>query len=313
MDLVCVGEMLIDFLPGEQEGVYIRMPGGAPANVAVAAARNGLEVGFCGQLGNDDFGKFLVRTLEENSVRLLCPELTNEAMTTMAFVTLTPEGERSFAFARKPGADMLLERSDVDAARVTDAGLLHAGSCSLSKGSAADATRYAMEQAHAAGKLVSFDVNYRDLMWDGDRAGCIRAVQGILPTVDFLKISEEEQDMLGCPAEQAAREYNIAVLVETLGAAGARCHFRGKTFTVPGRKADCVDATGAGDAFWGGFLSCLLNSGVKCVEELSEELVCRALEYGNVAGWLCVQKKGAMESLPTTQEICAILDAERKD
>ena len=64
MDLICVGEMLIDFLPGSEEGVFIRMPGGAPANVAVAVARNGLDVGFCGRMGNDDFGRFLLKTLE---------------------------------------------------------------------------------------------------------------------------------------------------------------------------------------------------------------------------------------------------------
>lgn len=310
MDLVCVGEMLIDFLPGAEAGSYIRKAGGAPANVAVAAARNGLEVGFCGRMGNDEFGKFLVGTLRENAVKVLCPRLVDEAVTTMAFVSLNEDGDRSFTFARKPGADMFLTRTDVDEANVAGAGLVHAGSCSLSKDPAADATRYALESAHKAGRLVSFDVNYRNLMWNDDRAACIDAVKGILPFVDFLKISEEEEDMLGLPPEQAANTYHIAVLVETLGSDGARCYYRGKTFTVPGRKAVCVDATGAGDAFWGGFLSCLIHGHVSSPADLTEDLVRQALRYGNVAGWLCVQKKGAMESLPTTEEIRAILEAE---
>ena len=310
MNLACVGEMLIDFLPGTEEGSYIRKAGGAPANVAVAAARNGWEVGFCGRVGNDDCGKFLMKTLKENKVKILCPELVDEAVTTMAFVFLNGEGERSFTFARKPGADMFLTRADVDNAGVVQADMVHAGSCSLSKGPAADATRYALESASKAGKLVSFDVNYRNLMWNDDRAACISAVREILPFVDFLKISEEEEDMLGLPPEQAAEAYNIAVLVETLGSDGARCYYQGKTFTVPGRKAVCMDATGAGDAFWGGFLSCLLRSNVASTADLTEDLVHRALWYGNVAGWLCVQKKGAMESLPTTEEIQAIFEAE---
>lgn len=309
-DLICVGEMLIDFLPGSEEGVYIRMPGGAPANVAVAAARNGLDVGFCGRMGNDDFGRFLMKTLEDHKVTALCPELINEAVTTMAFVSLNEDGDRSFTFARKPGADMFLSRADVDSAGISDANMVHAGSCSLSRGLAADATHYAMECAHKAGKMVSFDVNYRNLMWDDDRGACVEAVKAILPFVDFLKISEEEEDMLGVPPEEAAKAYNIAVLVETLGADGARCHFGGKTFTVPGRKAVCVDATGAGDAFWGGFLSCLLHRNVSSTADLTEELVQDALQYGNIAGWLCVQKKGAMESLPTTLEIQNILQSE---
>lgn len=308
MDLICVGEVLIDFLPGSEDGVYIRMPGGAPANVAVASAHNGLNVGFCGRVGNDDFGRFLLDTLHKHNVQPLCPEPINEAVTTMAFVTLDEHGDRSFTFARKPGADMFLNRDDVDRADVSRSTIVHAGSFSLSRDPAADATRYAMKTAHKAGRLVSFDVNYRNVAWDDDRAGCMNAVRDILPFVDFLKISEEESDMLGLTPSEAALKYNIAVLVETLGADGARCHYKGKSFHLPGRKVPCVDATGAGDAFWGGFLSCLLHSGVTSTADLNEDLVCNAVRYGNVAGSLCVQKKGAMASLPTTAEIQAILN-----
>lgn len=307
LDLICVGEMLIDFLPGPEEGSFLRKPGGAPANVAVAAARNGLNTGFCGRVGDDEFGRFLLRTLEQHQVRSLCPEPVREAVTTLAFVSLTKEGERSFTFARKPGADMFLTCRDVDAAGVTEACIVHAGSCSLSKGPAADATRYALRMAHEAGRLVSFDVNYRDLMWDGDRKACIAAVREILPYVDLLKISQEEQDMLGLPAQQAAAEYGITALVETLGAQGARCHFDGSSIFAAGYPAACVDATGAGDAFWGGFLSCLRHAGVACTADFGREFILQALQYGNVAGSLCVRKKGAMESLPTAAEVRALL------
>lgn len=310
MNLICVGEMVIDFLPGNEEGVYIRKAGGAPANVAVAAARNGLDVGFCGRVGNDDFGKFLVKTLETNNVGVLCPQLVDEAITTMAFVTLSEDGDRSFTFARKPGADMFLTRENVDAAGVNNTDIVHAGSCSLSRDPAADATAYALAEGKKNGALVSFDVNYRNLMWNDDRDACSAAVQEVLPSVDFLKISEEEEDMLGVAPAEAAEKYNIAVLVETLGGAGAKCYWNGQVLEVPGRKAKCVDATGAGDAFWGGFLSCLLREGVRKTEDLNEQILRKALNYGNVGGWLCVQKKGAMESLPTNEEIDAILEAE---
>lgn len=311
MNIVCIGEMVIDFLPGQEEGSYIRKAGGAPANVAVAAARNGLDSGFCGRMGNDDFGRFLVKTLEDNQVSVLCPELLDEAVTTMAFVSLNEEGDRSFTFARKPGADQFLNCADIDRSGAAEADLVHAGSCSLSKAPASEATVYAMEQAKSRGKLVSFDVNYRNLMWNDDREACAQAVQKLLHTVDFLKISEEETDMLGVPAQEAGQTYGIAVVVETLGASGARCYWNGKTLEVAGRKAQCVDTTGAGDAFWGGFLSYLLRSGVRTTTDVTEVLLKRALQYGNVAGWLCVQKKGAMESLPTNSEIEAILEGEQ--
>ena len=310
MKLICVGEMVIDFLPGIEEASYIRKAGGAPANVAVAAARNGLDVGFCGRVGNDDFGRFLVKTLEDNNVAVTCPKLVDEAITTMAFVSLDEHGDRSFTFARKPGADMFLTREDVDAAGVKDADMVHAGSCSLSRDPAADATAYAIAESKHNGKLVSFDVNYRNLMWQDDRDACIAAVQKILPNVDFLKVSEEEEDMLGVPPEEAARKYDIAALVETLGSDGAKCFWNGKVLRIPGRKANCVDTTGAGDSFWGGFLSYLLRAGVKSTDDLTEELLLKAMHYGNVAGWLCVQKKGAMESLPTYEQVAAILEAE---
>lgn len=307
-DLICVGEMLIDFLPGSEDGAYIRMPGGAPANVAVAAARSGLQVGFCGCLGDDDFGHFLLDTLKQHRVQPLCPELTKQAVTTMAFVTLDEQGERSFTFARKPGADMFLTREDINRANVSQAAIVHAGSFSLSRNPAADATRYAMETAHKAGRLVSFDINYRSVAWDDKRMDCINAVREVLPFVDFLKISEEEVDMLGMSPEDAAREYNIAVLVETLGADGARVHYQGKALDVPGRKVLCVDTTGAGDAFWGGFLACLLQNGISSIADLTEKQVLHAAQYGNMAGSLCVQKKGAMVSLPTAEEIQTVLN-----
>jgi len=310
MNIACVGEMVIDFLPGDGEGVYIRKPGGAPANVAVAVARNALDAGFCGCLGNDDFGRFLLKILEDNNVAVLRPELLDEAITTMAFVSLDQDNNRSFTFARKPGADQFLRKEDIDRGGIAQADVVHAGSCSLSRAPASEATVYAMESAKKNGKLVSFDINYRNLMWEDDRAACSKAVQELMPLVDFLKLSEEERDMLGVEPSEAGKAYGITVVVETLGAAGARCFWDGKELTVAGRKAHCVDATGAGDAFWGGFLSCLLRSNVKTVKDLSEPLLLMALNYGNIAGWLCVQKKGAMESLPVIAEIEAILEVE---
>ena len=113
MDLYSIGEMVIDFIPGSESASYIRNAGGAPANVAVACAKNGLEAGMCCCVGDDDFGVFLMETLTRYHVRPLRTELCKDAITTMAFVTLDDEGDRSFTFARKPGADMFLQEEDV--------------------------------------------------------------------------------------------------------------------------------------------------------------------------------------------------------
>ena len=305
MDLYSVGEMLVDFLPGSEPGSYIRNAGGAPANVAIAAARNGLEAAMCCSVGDDDFGRYLLGTLRENRVRCIRREPCREAVTTMAFVSLTEEGERSFTFVRKPGADMFLREEDVREADIRDTVIVHAGSCSLSASPAAEATAKALHLGREMGRLVSFDVNYRDMMWPGGMTACAAKVGEILPDVDLLKIAREETALFGGEDALPAlmERYGLTLVVETLGSGGARGYFRGREIRVSGRPARCADTTGAGDAFWGAFLSLLRFRGVTRAEELTEPLIREAMTYGNVGGWLCVQSKGAIASLPSWQEI----------
>ena len=306
MEFITVGEMVIDFLPGTEQGSYVRNAGGAPANVAIAAARNGLNAGMYCKVGNDDFGKFLIKTLEENKVTPLSPELCDEATTTMAFVSLTEDNERSFTFARKPGADMMLDKSEIKDEDLKDCKILLAGSCSMSAGKAVEATEYAMKRAHELGALVGYDINYRNLMWHDDKQACADKVKEILPYVDLLKISDEEVDMVGGHDNVLAlmKEYDIAVVILTLGKDGAECFFNGDSFVTPGYKADYVaDTTGAGDAFWGGFLSRVLNLGADSVDKFTVEILKDAVNYGNVSGSLAVREKGAIASLPTKEQI----------
>ena len=304
-DVYCIGEMLIDFIPGSEPASYIRKAGGAPANVAIAVSKNGLEASMCCKLGDDDFGRFLMKTLEEYNVTAACPELCKEAVTTMAFVTLAENGERVFTFARKPGADMLLNEADVREEDIEDSIIVHAGSCSLSAQPEAAATVRAMKLAHEKGKLVSFDVNYRNVMWNDDIDACTKAVRDILPYVDLLKISEEEVEMMGGvdALPGLMKENGIAMIMETLGSDGAQAFFNGGVIRVHGRKVKAVDATGAGDAFWGAFLASLRIQGVEKTADLTEDVIRKAMDYGNVSGCICVQSKGAIVSIPTRAQI----------
>lgn len=304
-DLYSIGEMVIDFIPGSEEASYIRKAGGAPANVAIAVTKNGLSASMCCKVGNDDFGHFLMDTLKEFNVNIACPNLCDEAITTCAFVTLAADGERKFTFARKPGADMFLAEEDVKEEDIDNSAIIHAGSCSLSAQPEAAATIKAMRLGKEKGKLVSFDVNYRNVMWKDDQDACTAAVMDILKYVDMLKISEEEVEMMGGEAAlmDLMAKNNITLLIETLGSEGAQAFFKGEVIKVAGRKVKAVDATGAGDAFWGGFLSSLRIQGVNSAADLTADIIKNAMEYGNVSGSICVQGKGAIASLPTRAQI----------
>ncbi|MBR3001248.1 MAG: carbohydrate kinase [Oscillospiraceae bacterium] len=304
-DILCVGEMVIDFLPGSEEGTYLRKAGGAPANVAIAAARAGLNTAMCCAVGEDDFGRFLQATLRKNGVRCTKEDRITQATTTMSFVSLDENNDRSFTFARKPGADMFLTVEDVRKAGPDDCVVLHAGSCSLSKGTEAAATVYAMETASEAKKIVSFDMNYRNLLWDDDSSAAIAEVKKILPYVDLLKVSEEEAEMLGGIEEtvSSATKAGVSAVVITFGGRGASCFWSGKEFFSPAIRTEVVDTTGAGDAFWGNFLAQLIMDGIRSKQDLTEEILQKAMERGNIAGSLCVRKKGAIEALPDRTEV----------
>ncbi len=305
MDIMCVGEMVVDFLPLQDEGCFIRKAGGAPANAAISASRCGVSAGFCGTVGDDGFGSYLMKTLRNNQVEILCDRRIKEAITTMAFVTLGSEGERQFVFARKPGADMFLTENDIRDEHVRSCTVVHFGSCSLSRQTASGATLYAVNKAKQYGKLVSCDMNYRALLWDGDSDAAVKAMRAILPNVDFLKLSEDEYDLLGgqLGLESLIQSCNLALTVITRGSKGALCLWNGQRIQVEGIPVKAVDTTGAGDAFWGAFLADLLQNHVRTTEDLNEKRILGAMHNGNIAGSLCVQKKGAIEALPYLEDI----------
>ncbi len=301
MDAVCIGEILIDWVPGSEPGTYVQHPGGAPVNVAVAMARNGLDIGFLGKVGTDSLGDFLIDTLRKENVTPLCEMHTNQAVTTMVIVSLQPDGERTFTFVRKPGADMLLREADISETTLCATRLLHAGSVSLSAEPARGATLSAMRRAKELGKLVSFDLNYRSHVWHDDSAEAERVVRGVLPYVDLLKLSQEDQAIFpaGTDMRCLLEMYGIRAVVVTYGEGGSCCMMRGcEDIHMPAVKTHAIDTTGCGDAFWGNALSYLLRKGVHTAGGIDTALMAGALRVGSLAGSLCAGQKGALASMP---------------
>ena len=305
----CVGELLIDFIPGTEKDSYIKKAGGAPANVAVAVARNGVDASLACKVGNDDFGRFLLDTMRDLGVTVATPEMIDEAITTLAFVSLTPDGERSFTFARKPGADMFLKAEEIKDEDIMASDIIHAGSLTLQKTPSREATITALRKGHEMGKLVSFDINYSPNLWNGEKEKAMESVESIFPYINMLKISDEETEFVGGIENiyEFMKNKDIPLVVETLGGDGSRAFFNGKEVRAQGFKAKVVDTTGAGDAFWGAFMACLLLQGVRTPADLTDEILYKALRYGNASGSICVSNKGAIASIPTKEQIEELL------
>ena len=279
-------------------------PGGAPANVAVAAARLGAQTAFLGKVGTDGFGRYLREVLVENGVDTSCL-LTDSAPTTMAVVTLSPEGERSFQFLR--GADSNLSPDEVDVRLIEGAKVLHFGSVSLTAGLSRSATIFAARHAHQKGVLVSYDPNYRASLWRGEE----EAVQWMripLPLVDLLKISDEELPLLtgtDDPEEGSRRmeQDGVKLVLITLGSKGAFYRWQGKTGLVPGVTTTVADTNGAGDTFLGAVLSRLVAREGKPLEGLTAPELEDILAFANRAASITCSRSGAIPAMPTLAEI----------
>ncbi|RAU97360.1 carbohydrate kinase [Paenibacillus sp. YN15] len=315
LDAAAVGEVLIDFTPaGTNEYGYQSFsanPGGAPANVMAALAKWGRKAGFIGKVGKDTFGEFLQQVLEQAGVDTRGLVLSEPCRTTLAFVHLQADGDRSFSFYRSPGADMMLTPEEVREEIVAEAGLLHFGSVSLTDEPSAAATLHAIRLARGLGKLVSFDPNLRPALWKSLDEAKARIREG-LELAHIVKLSEEELEFLTgeknleTGTELLCREFRTPLILVTLGAEGSFFRLGGECRRVPGRPVQAVDTTGAGDCYLAGFLHKFLEAG-GALEQLDAAAVQSMAAFANAAGALITLSKGAIPAIPQLTDIEAFL------
>jgi len=319
MDLVCLGELLIDLFPAEigrrlvEVSAFHPKPGGAPGNVAVAARRLGLTSAFIGKVGDDAFGRFLIDTLAAEGVETSAIRIDGEARTTLAFIALPDPHHAEFVFYRNPGADTRLRPDELDEALLRRARALHVGSLSLVAEPGRAATHRAVEVARAAGALVSFDVNYRPSLWPGP-AAAISAIRALLPLAGVVKVNEDELRLLtGSDDPQAGSATLLAagpaLVVVTLGARGSAYRSATAAGFVPAFPVETVDAIGCGDAFMAGVLVGLLGVGAEAWPRRLDDATLRPLlRYANAVGALTATRAGALPALPTAGEVAAFLE-----
>ena len=313
---VCLGEVLIDFVPTvtgtglADAPAFAKAAGGAPGNVAVGLQRLGIETGFIGKLGDDAFGHFLVDTLKADNVDTSGIVLTKEALTGLAFVSLRADGEREFSFYRSPSADMLLSPADLDTGMLTGCELFHYGTLCMIDDDPRAATLRAIEIDREGGAIISCDPNLRLPLWPNeDKAREILRLA--ISKADIVKISDDEVTFLTGEEDFEAGVKQLwcdhwKLVIVTMGSKGSRFYTtRWNGFAEP-FSVTSVDATGAGDGFTAGFLSRLLKN-----SELlsSAEQVKAACRFANAVGALTATKRGAINALPTESEVLTFMAA----
>ncbi|WP_319633401.1 carbohydrate kinase family protein [Paenibacillus psychroresistens] len=311
MDAVAVGELLIDFVPNgiSDNGnvLFERNPGGAPANVLAMLAKLGLHTAFIGKIGNDPFGRFLEETLQLSKINTSGLVFDNDVNTTLAFVHLQENGERSFSFYRKPGADLMLTVEEINVQLIESARLFHFGSVSMTGEPARSATLYAAKHAKQQGKLVSYDPNLRESLWSSLEEAKEIMLQGLVYT-DILKVSQEELQFLtgeadlGIASGWIAETYGIELIFVTQGSEGCYYRFHQQVGHVPAFQVNAVDTTGAGDAFFGSILYRILAASTETSLWTVAEIEA-AIRFSNAAGALTTLKKGAIPALPILENI----------
>ena len=308
MSIVTIGEILIDLTQTgyNQQNIpmYAANPGGAPANVAVAASRLGADTAFVGMVGSDGFGSYLAQVLEENRVNTQGLR-TAPGATTLAVVSVNGQGERSFQFMR--GADAQLTADQVDESLLAQAQIVHFGSVSLTADPARTATLHAVERAKAHGVVVSYDPNYRAALWNSQEEA-VEWMRRPLTSADILKISDEEMELLSGSSDpqtcsQVLAEKGISLVLITLGSQGVFYRMGDRTGIVPGGPTQVADTNGAGDTFFGAVLSQLSRRPQGVLEGLEVAELEAILALANRAASVTCSRSGAIPAMPTLEEL----------
>ncbi len=299
--LLCIGEILADMIGEEKNGIvtYERKAGGAPFNVACALKKFGADVKFVGSVGDDLIGQFLIKYAKDFGMDINHIHQNPERNTTLAFVELNEEGERSFCFYRKNTADYCMPEVSDELIKCAD--IVCIGSLMLADANCVEYALNIIERAHAFCKTVAFDVNYRTDIFR-DRESAVRTYKKILAVSDIVKFSEDEVETF--TADYVNSLTNKLVLI-TLGKNGSEWRYKGKRNRVPTIAVNPIDTTGAGDAFFAGALS-VLNNNVG--NPFTEQVLNDSLRFGNIAGALNTTGRGAIDNLPDLDTIKTYLN-----
>ena len=314
LDVVALGELLIDFAAKSKDpDGYPTMaanPGGAPGNFLAALNVYGKKTAFLGKVGADTFGHLLLGTLQRAGIDTRGVVIDPDYFTTLAFVTFDRAGDRSFSFARKPGADTQLRWEEIDKGLMDEARVFHFGTLSLTDEPARMATRKAASYAKETGKLISCDPNLRVPLWRSKEEAREQMLWS-LQQADVVKISDSEVLFLwACSPEEGAekllREFDVKLAMVTLGAEGCLLRTKNACFRAPAPKVHPVDTTGAGDIFGGSAMARFLDL-EKAPDALTRDDLSYIGTYALMAASLSTERSGGIPSIPEKETVLSKL------
>jgi len=306
MKVLCIGEALIDMICTDRgsrlaDGQnFLKKAGGAPANVAAAIAALGGHVDMAAKVGKDPFGQHLIDLMSEMGVNTQWVIQDPNSFTTFAFVSLMEDGERDFYFNR--GADGQLSMTDLAGLDLNEYSIVHFGSATGFLPGPLQATYIdLLNKAKAAGALISFDPNYRHLLFPNNTESFITQSWHYIEACDFFKLSDEEALLItGLDTVDAAaatlRAQTNAVFAITLGKEGTLLSTSHGTEIISSIPITAIDATGAGDAFVGAVLYQLIGTTPSQLSDLSIEQWRTMIANANKAGARTCEYMGAMEA-----------------
>ena len=314
IDVAALGELLIDFAAkSTDEAGYPTMaanPGGAPGNFLAALNAYGKKTAFLGKVGNDAFGHLLLGTLQKAGIETKGIVVDPDVFTTLAFVTFDKSGDRSFSFARKPGADTQLTWEEVDTSLIDDAKVFHFGTLSLTDEPVRTATQKAVAYAKEKGKLITCDPNLRLPLWPSEDAAKEQMLWS-LHQADVVKISDNEVEFLwNCTPEEGAdkllREFGVFLAMVTLGPDGCLLKTKNAAFRASCPKVHPIDTTGAGDIFGGSAVARLLELG-KPIDALTADDLAYIGCFAATAASLSTEAAGGIPSIPEKDAVLAAM------
>lgn len=310
-DVLALGELLIDFtenaVSSQGNPMFEANPGGAPCNVLAMLNKLGKKTAFMGKVGKDQFGVMLRKVLNELGIGTEALYEDEDVRTTLAFVHTAEDGDRDFAFYRNPGADMMLDESEVKEEMIKSARIFHFGTLSMTHEGVRAATKKGLQIAKDNGILISFDPNLRPPLWKSLGDAKEQILFG-LGQCDILKISDDEILFVsGCKTIEEGvawireRYGNIRLLLATLGKEGSHAFYEDKKVTAqPFLNPNTIETTGAGDTFCACVLDYVLEHGL---DGLTEENLLEMLTFANGASSLITTRRGALKVMPEKQEV----------